>query len=264
MRSYLSGKKVSVMIDEIEMLARKCAQHGQIHIIQTYLTSIYNVLLDLADLPNQTLEPMEHFDSDNQKPNQEEIGSEVKLICAISHSIYTRELTRAQEVYKLFADTQNADSPTVYNHIILQFYAGLTAYYLRRQTNDPIHEEHAEYFCKGVESALVHSSWNFENKHLLLKAECHYTRGEISEAAQRYKESIISAKNHKFPHEKALSCECAGYFYNEQGDEEKAEEMFEQAILAYTEWGAVKKVQALKDRISTIRKKIFSLSAISG
>ena len=249
MRSYLSGKEIGISIKEIETLARRCAQHGQISIIQTYLTSIYNVLLDLADLPNHTLESIKHID--NQKPNEpdEEVCSEVKLICAISHSIYTREFIRAQEMYEFIADMQKADSPTVFNHIILQFYACLTAYYLRRQTNNTIYDENAEFFCKGVESAMMHSSWNFENKHLLLKAEYHYTRGEISEAAQCYEESITSARNHKFPHEEALGCECAGYFYNEQGDEEKAEEMFEQAILAYTEWGAVKKVEALKEQI---------------
>jgi tetratricopeptide (TPR) repeat protein len=133
----------------------------------------------------------------------------------------------------------------VFNYIIIAFYAGLTACHFGRETKDLCWHQKAGNQCKRIEMAMSQSVWNMENKYLLLMAERHYTKGELSKAAKLYEESISSARNHQFNHEAALASELAGHFYVEQGDFTKAETMFEQAHTAYKKWGAKKELQNL-------------------
>ncbi|KAL3765444.1 hypothetical protein ACHAWO_011526 [Cyclotella atomus] len=79
----------------------------------------------------------------------------------------------------------------------------------------------------------------------LLSAECQYARGQIDNAAESYDSAIRSAREHKFDNKLALACELAGYFYKEQGNENKAIEMFKQSRDAYIKWGAIGKAQTL-------------------
>ena len=62
-----------------------------------------------------------------------------------------------------------------------------------------------------------HSSWNWENKMLLLEAEKMHTLGDFDGAASFYERSIQSAREHKFIHEEAIASELAGLFYLERG-----------------------------------------------
>jgi ATP-dependent RNA helicase DDX31/DBP7 len=242
------------LLKEIEVLAQKCAQHGQNVFIQGTLAPVYNVLRDLSGLHPQALPPLEHYlDNDqlileSQKADKtDQISVESKLLLTISQSVYLRDFGKAQEMAKLFEDAHDKGMP-VFLKILISFYAGLTACHFGRETKDLCWLQKAWNHCKRIETALAHSVWNMENKYLLLMAEYHYTKGDVSEAAKLYEESITSAKNHRFEHEAALASELAGHFYIEQGDVTKAETVFEQARALYEKWGANKKAQALLQR----------------
>jgi tetratricopeptide (TPR) repeat protein len=241
------------LLKEIEALAQKCAQHGQKVFIQGTLTPVYNVLRELSGLSPQALPPLElHLDNDqliseSQKANKtDQISVESKLLLIISQAVYLRDFGKAQKMAKLFEDAHDKGRPFL--KILISFYAGLTACHFGRETKDPRWHQKARNHCKRIEMALAHSVWNMENKYLLLMAECHYTKGDVSEAAKLYEESITSARNHRIEHEAALASELAGHFFVEQGDLTKAETMFEQAHALYEEWGANKKAQALLQR----------------
>jgi hypothetical protein len=47
-----------------------------------------------------------------------------------------------------------------------------------------------------------------------------------------------------------IAYELAAYFYKEQGNDLKSQEMFKQARDAYTKWGALKKADMIKEYIS--------------
>ncbi|KAL7525707.1 hypothetical protein ACHAXR_002151 [Thalassiosira sp. AJA248-18] len=57
-------------------------------------------------------------------------------------------------------------------------------------------------------SRLVeYSTWNFENKQILLQAEVHNLNGRYAVAELAYRASIASARDHKFINEEALAHE---------------------------------------------------------
>merc|ERR1712216_16786 len=112
---------------------------------------------------------------------------------------------------------------------------------LARQTSN---ETKNKWISKGL-SALTtmqcwanHCSWNFENKMLLLEAEKMHTLGQYDPAAELYYKSIISANDHKFIHEVAISSESAGDFFYERHDFPKSLALYKHSMKCYKEWGA--------------------------
>lgn len=107
------------------------------------------------------------------------------------------------------------------------FYEGLASFQLARQTSETMKK--MEWFKRG-EAALAllttwseHSTWNWENKKLLLEAESMQVSGNLDRAGTLYIDAIRSAREHKFIQEEAISrlvcvslhalhCICASYF----------------------------------------------------
>ena len=121
------------------------------------------------------------------------------------------------------------------------FVEGLACFQLARQTKD---DERSEWMEEKGETVLEkmklwseHSSWNFENKMLLLEAEQMHTLGDFDSAASFYERSVRSAREHKFIHEEAIASELAGIFFLEGGRREKS----------YKTWGAL----AVAKRVET-------------
>lgn len=215
------------------------------------LTPIYNCLRDLNGLHEQALAPLEQFiDNDTlrctlNKPDN--LIFELQLLLGISHSFLCRDMEKAQGMSEIFTrGTDTVVRLSVFNRIIFDFYAGLTACHFGRKTQDECWKTKVENVCNMIERCLSHSKWNFENKFLLLKAEYHNTKRETNKAATCYEASVISARNHKLIHEEAMAYELAGYFYDEQGERAKSEAYLLQAHRAYMTWGANKKAKALQ------------------
>lgn len=76
-------------------------------------------------------------------------------------------------------------------------------------------------------------------------AESYRTDKDTDSATECYEASIRSAREHRFIHEEALACELAAYFFEEQGDKVKSQDMFQQAHDAFMKWGARKKANSL-------------------
>jgi hypothetical protein len=130
------------------------------------------------------------------------------------------------------------------------FFEGLTCFQLARQTNI---DERSKWIEKG-ETVLEkmklwsqHSSWNWENKMLLLEAEKMHTLNDFDSAASFYERSIRSAREHKFIHEEAIASELAGIFFLERGLREKSLHLFLHSIWSYKTWGAL----AVAKRVET-------------
>ena len=78
----------------------------------------------------------------------------------------------------------------------------------------------------------------FGNKVFLLEAEQQRAQGEGDKAAASYEAAIHSAKEHRFVHEEAMSCELAALFYLERGLQSKAYGLFSRSKACYERWGA--------------------------
>ena len=167
-----------------------------------------------------------------------ELDFEMQLMIEITTAVILRDMERAQRISVIVKEQVNRER-LLFSRIIFDFFTAITDCYLARQNrNHTTHIMEAKDIRDWLENLMCHSTWNFENKYLLVKAECHYTEGEFDKAAESYKASVTTAKKHKFVHEEALGYELAGYFYKDQGDETKAQEMFKQAQIAYGKWGA--------------------------
>jgi len=125
------------------------------------------------------------------------------------------------------------------DYLFGMFFEGLASFYLAREST---HE--AETWITKGEAVLArmrnlskHSSWNWENKVLLLEAECMYTLN-VDGAAKYYARAIQSAHEHKFVHEEAISSELAGIFYCNKNLCRKALQLLLHSVRKYEEWGA--------------------------
>ena len=119
-------------------------------------------------------------------------------------------------------------------------------YIVYRKTLDPIWLERGKTKCRYLkEWAEKGSTWNFENKLMLLQAEESYCDGNVEGAKSLYDAAISSARRHKFINEEALAYELAARFYFETGDEGTSFHLFSKARLKYEEWGAFGKATRL-------------------
>jgi len=98
--------------------------------------------------------------------------------------------------------------------------------------------ERGQSVLTRIRSLAEHSSWNWENKVLLLEAMEMHTMGNLDAAGPLYTSSIRSAREHKFIHEEAVASELAGEYSYEQGNHSDAYALFMHSIKCFKEWGA--------------------------
>ena len=98
--------------------------------------------------------------------------------------------------------------------------------------------ERGQSVLTRIRSLAEHSSWNWENKVLLLEAMEMHIMGNLDAAGPLYTSSIRSAREHKFIHEEAVASELAGEYLYEQGNHSDAYALFMHSIKCFKEWGA--------------------------
>ena len=107
--------------------------------------------------------------------------------------------------------------------------------------------ERGQSVLTRIRSLAEHSSWNWENKVLLLEAMEMHTLGNLDAAEPLYTSSIRSAQEHKFIHEEAIASELAGEYLYEQGKHSDAYALFMHSVKCFEEWGA----DAVAKRVET-------------
>ena len=93
--------------------------------------------------------------------------------------------------------------------VFVVLFEGLTSLQLARRKNGDEQKwiRKAEQAISSFKTWGSHSNWNCENKILLLQAELHSVRGQIDDAEEKYKVSILSARKHRFIHEEGMAFE---------------------------------------------------------
>jgi len=107
--------------------------------------------------------------------------------------------------------------------------------------------ERGQSVLTRIRSLAEHSSWNWENKVLLLEAMEMHIMGNLDAAGPLYFSSIRSAREHKFIHEEAVASELAGEYLYERGNHSDAYALFMHSIKCFKEWGA----DAVAKRVET-------------
>jgi hypothetical protein len=123
------------------------------------------------------------------------------------------------------------------------FFEGLACYLCSFEATDQVSK--AAWVGRGqsilakIRSWHEHSSWNWENKVLLLEAMEMHTLGNYDAAEPLYINSIRSACEHKFIHEEAIASELAGDFFNEHRSHLESYALYMHSIKCFNEWGAL-------------------------
>ena len=251
---------VNTILRELDVLAKKSALHSHmLPFVQNHLTPLNNILRSLKGMKEQALCPLDVLVNNDELRVQMNEATQLEfehlLLVELTHSFIFRDMDKAQTIVELIEE-HITKRPLVFNYIFVDLFVGLTACYFTRVGDGSHANTHESENTSRISQALKtcdqlkwmvgHSEWNFENKFLLLQAECQYAQGYTEKAAASYEASIQAATKHKFINEQALACELAGYFYKEQGDESTAMKMFKQAQVAYMQWGAVGKAKVLQ------------------
>ncbi|GAA0178858.1 AAA family ATPase [Clostridium sediminicola] len=92
-----------------------------------------------------------------------------------------------------------------------------------------------------------HAPMNFLHKYYLVEAELLRIKGERYKALEYYNKSITLAKENNYINEEALANELAAKFWIQNNKPKYAKLHFEEAYEAYQKWGAVAKLNHLKE-----------------
>ena len=124
------------------------------------------------------------------------------------------------------------------------FYEGLIAFRLFR-SGDEAKLEVGKAAVSSFKAWVSHSTWNWENKLLLLEAEMLSCKQDVAGAEAKYQAAIESAKQHKFVHEEGLANELFAGFHAANGDTDRAKSHLSEARACYEKWGATAVVERL-------------------
>jgi len=139
------------------------------------------------------------------------------------------------------------------------FYEGLTCYLCAFGATDQVSK--AAWVGRGqsilakIRSWHEYSSWNWENKVLLLEAMEMHTLGNYDAAEPLYISSIRSAREHRFIHEEAIASELAGDLFYERGSHLESYALYMHSIKCFNEWGALAVAMRVE---STVESKFGS------
>lgn len=97
---------------------------------------------------------------------------------------------------------------------------------------------------------------NFQHCYFLIQAEIFRLSGQAAEAMRFYRQAIEAGQRQNFHHHKALACEIAARFYQEQGFPEFVRLYIKEAYHAYTLWGAKRKIADLLQSFPSLPKKL--------
>ena len=157
------------------------------------------------------------------------------------NKLYVGFMFRRYDEVKQLAVAYDAIASLPFNTILIShcmhvFYWGLINFWIARKTMDVIWFDRGEKAIENMRSYAECSSWNIQNKLLLLQAEQCFYLDDIESAKRYYDAAILSAKEHKFVHEEALACELAGHFMLESGEGRASFPYFLLAQKKYGEW----------------------------
>ena len=174
------------------------------------------------------------------------------MLNEVARNFWERDFSRVVELSGGFPSAVRKEQHILESNLF--FFEGLASFWLLRQNAYP----RPQWVAMGKASLMKMfemeeiSEWNYENKSKLLQAEKSYTDGYLVLAEKLYKESIVSAKAHRFIHEEALALEMYGMYLVENLKAAKGLEQLDLAREKYLQWGATKKASSTKQFMDTI------------
>ncbi len=270
--NYVAGQNLDIVEKKIVEFVSNLQRHGVKLYLRLTLIHLSQIMVLKEGLHVSRTSHLENM------PNEVEILADASTPLKIIEYGKLHRLTRAF-LFRQMDDSslQNYISVAVAKKYLLldpmillgYFFEGLASFLLARRSmmnrscNDELSSsklmEHGQSILKRMRCWSEHSSWNWEDKMLLLNAENLFTLGDYEQASFMYDNAIQSAHDHKFIHEEAIASELAGIFYHERGMHCKSYPYFVHSVRSYKEWGA----HAVAERVDTFLRDVVVTNAAS-
>eukprot|EP00985_Skeletonema_marinoi_P006146 scaffold2669_cov115-Skeletonema_marinoi.AAC.1 len=252
--AFWSGKQLSLVKSTVDDTLRLMASHSTLVWILQTLPLYRTVLAMIGNVDDVPIILGSRSDIETEKERK---MSETNLhLLKVVHfnKLYVGFMFRRYDDVKQLAVAYDAIASLPFSSILIShcmhvFYGGLINFWIARKTMDVIWFDRGEKAIEKMRSYADCSSWNFQNKLLLLQAEQCFYLEDFESAKRFYDAAILSAQEHKFVHEEALACELAGHFMLESGEGRSSLSYFLLAQKKYREWGAYAKEESMNTYI---------------
>jgi hypothetical protein len=133
------------------------------------------------------------------------------------------------------------------------FCGGISSFEMARKTRKQKFKKHAKKIHSTIKSWVKKGNPNVIHYDRLLDAERAALDGKSNAALKHYRSAVSLAVRGGFVHDAALANErYAEYLLHDMSDRQEAIFYFEEAIKFYSEWGALKKVDLLREKYSDL------------
>jgi tetratricopeptide (TPR) repeat protein len=163
--------------------------------------------------------------------------------------LYFGEYEKGAKLAIQRGDTYSKGVPAHVWIMIETFTRGMLLYSMARSTRKRQYRNEAKKVHKIIKSWVQKGNPNVKHYNLLLNAEFAALSGKLDTAEGWYQSAIVSATRQGNVHESAFASERYGEFLlEERNDREEARHKIDDSIRRYGEWGAIKKVQLLREK----------------
>jgi hypothetical protein len=133
------------------------------------------------------------------------------------------------------------------------FCGGISSFEIARKTKKQKFKKHAKKIHSTIKALVKKGNPNVIHYDRLLDAERAALDGKSKAALKHYQSAVSLAARGGFVHDAALANErYAEYLLHDMSDRQDAIFYFEEAIKFYSEWGALKKVDLLREKYSDL------------
>jgi hypothetical protein len=141
------------------------------------------------------------------------------------------------------------------------FCGGISSFEMARKSKERRYKKHADKIHSTIKSWVRKGNPNAIHYDRLLDAEKAALDGKSKEAEKHYQSAVTMSARGGFVHDAALAQERYGEFLlHDMSDKQEAAYRFEEAIKFYSEWGAKKKVELLREQYSDLLQKPNEIS----
>jgi len=240
------GKPIDQILEACPKVLAQTEEISQTSQAQT--TKLYwQMLLNLRD-PKQAKDPVQLKGAVlSENPDEDVYVTayqgylECKLLLFYDHE------SAADRVIE-FAGRLKKAAPGSFDFMIETFHRGVTLYVAARRSKRRKYKRHAKKVRKTIHKWKKAGNPNVVYYCTFLDAEHAALEGKHDEAEKNYKDAIQFVAKAGFLHHAALFSELySDYLLRERDDKDEAKYRLEEAIRYYEDWGALGKVEKLKE-----------------
>ncbi|KAL3805697.1 hypothetical protein HJC23_005941 [Cyclotella cryptica] len=203
---------------------------------------IYEAIIELSASPTVPFSLMPGLNISTEEDYLHRLESE-GMSCALQagyfNCLFVDFWYTKYEEAAIWAEKYKCRNQNRFLDVYHAFYEALSAFQLARTSSEKSKLIEVGHHAISLFTRWAnHSTWNFENKLLLLQAELLFFTGDNEGAIEKYQASIVSAQSSHFVQEEGLAFELLGSLYLHCGDPDHAMLQMTSAYKCYKKWGA--------------------------